>query len=454
MLGADWKWLSQALTPLTPAKAKAPTGIDALFDPKTAYYLMHLNGDQMFDYVAVSTNHVGYSINQGGFFGPIVSGVSASIQDPSLSFALDFDVNGIDDVLEIGSNVIRLNSPLSDVNGNISFSSSEISLPVSILHPSEWNTGNSFLTLSPAENSFSAVRVEPNNIYFVPWSGAYDDANSTTTAIDPDCFDGCVYDKVVDFVVLDKNAPQKAVDFVSFVPGNIFIKRGDGTGSFGSLTTLPIPQDCSKEAFRAMVDLNADGLADYICVDQTEIRTWLAEPSVGGVFALSQSPSISVFEVGRDWPRRVQLDDFNSDGMVDFAVTYTSSNMRKKSGLIISGLPADKGNSFEIGTDGQSFYKPGSASGVFGPASFFSVSPTIMADVHDTPDEKGSQTFWSSIAEVSSAGVFDLVVVGHDKLWLQPTIFPPKLLKSHTKPATIPSWRRQIWSRQFRRQVP
>jgi hypothetical protein len=102
--------------------------------------------------------------------------------------------------------------------------------------------------------------------------------------------------------------------------GSISILLGQGDGTFGAATVIPVGAPTDQLAGIAVGDFNGDGTPDIAVVDKTADEVWVLLGDGHGGFGAPTADAVGLA------PTAIATGDFNGDGHLDLAVTDSMGN--------------------------------------------------------------------------------------------------------------------------------
>ncbi len=357
-------------------------------------WLVDINGDFKLDYVKVKSNEVAFSLNEGAntFSTAQIFPISAPVEDNFYFGYLNDD--WLIDGVYLNEDI--LTSFFSQTSGGIPKLIPQFPTFLPPLGETSWS--NSDVWLIPLlSNAYDLVRVEKDGLYSIPNTGTSFDTGSLTSSLVscPGC--GDAYES--DFEYLDTK--DFVFDYFRIFEKSIVVKEGLPNRTWGVEKTFPMPISCAPSAFKDIVDLNADGLADFICIDETQSVTLLSQ--VNKPFSMARA---TTFEFVSDWNKRATLVDMNKDNLLD--IVFVESNI----------LPyASSINKFPF-IQGDMYVKYGTSTGEFSTATKISLAGDISYALGFQPFFSASDMDGDGNVEIFSPSWYD------DKVWVTNTFTP------------------------------
>jgi hypothetical protein len=356
-------------------------------------WLVDINGDFKLDYVKVKSNEVAFSLNEGAntFSTAQVFPISAPVEDNFYFGYLNDD--WLIDGVYLNEDI--LTSFFSQTSGGIPKLIPQFPTFLPPLGETSWS--NSDIWFIPLlSNAYDLVRVEKDGLFSIPNTGTSLDTASLTSSVVvcPGC--GDAYES--DFEYLDTK--DFVFDYFRIYEKSIVVKEGLPDRTWGVEKTFPMPISCAPSSFKDIVDLNADGLADFICIDQTQAITLLSQ--VNKPFSMARA---TTFEFVSDWNKRATLVDMNKDNLLD--IVFVESGFSSYAAAQKVYLP-----------QGDMYVKHGTFTGEFSIATKISLPGDISYALGFQPFFSASDMDGDGNVEIFSPSRYD------DKVWVTNTFTP------------------------------
>jgi hypothetical protein len=346
-----------------------------------------LNGDFKSDYVKVDSNEISFSLNGGNntFLSPIYLPVAAPDEDKVYFGYLNEDL--LVDVFYLNEDV--LTSFFTKIESNSISLTPQFPTVLPSVGNSTWAAADVWL-VPTFSNTYDLVRVNKNEIVTVKNNGnKFETSSPIISSIS--CEDCNLYESAFELL----NTKDYYYDYFRITPTSILVKEGVPNGTWGVEKTYPISTNCTASSLKTIVDLNSDGLADFLCIDETQTKALLSTQT--SPFSLSGA---TTFEFRSDWNKRSSLVDMNKDGFLDIVFMESELDFYATK---MSKIPWFRGNIY---------IKYGTSSGEFSAATKHALDAEQQFSV-------GYQPFFTA-GDLDGDGNSEIFAISRidDKIWV------------------------------------